>query len=192
MGRTRRADLWSKELLLPRAASLVLITAEPRGLGQSWRQKVIPEPEDVPAGFTVITVMGVGETGFELPRPENELIKQGVLFHLSITSSKITICHLRHLQPSNAQLREGPGGRSHSSSSISNPSSLFHLWHNGSSHCKPQNQKCGRLARKWENLIIGWICVLKASSLLAETSASSQKSIFDFLVLMLRQPNKSL
>lgn len=35
---------------------------------------MIPEPEDVQAGFTVIAVMEVGETGFELPRPENELI----------------------------------------------------------------------------------------------------------------------
>lgn len=178
MGTTRRADLWTKELLLPWAADY-------GSAKRSWpKLKTKGDPWTWGCCSWIYSDDTEMEAGFE-----NELIKKGVLFHLSITSSKITICQLRHSQPSKAQLREGAGGRSHSSSFSSNPSSLFHSGHNGSSHREAQNQKYGRLARKWENLIIGWICVLKASSLLAETSASSQKSIFDFLVLMLQQPN---
>lgn len=191
MGRTKRADLWTKKLLLPWAASLGVDYGSAK---RSWpKLKTKGDPWTWGCSSWIYSddsVMEAGETGFELPRPENELIKKGVLFHLSITSSKITICQLQHFQPSNAQLREGPGGRSHSSCFSSNPSSLFLSWHNGSSHCEPQNQKYGRLARKWENLIIGWICVLKASSTLAETSASSQKkaSLISWF-LMLQQPN---
>lgn len=72
------------------------------------------------------------------------------------------------------------------------PLPFSQLWHNVVSHYEPQNQKYGTLVRKWENLIIGWICALKAASVLAETSASSQKSIFDFLVLILEQSSSSL
>lgn len=47
----QRADLWTTDLLLGPPVQVPILTV-PRNAGQRLRQKVIPEPENVPAGFT--------------------------------------------------------------------------------------------------------------------------------------------
>lgn len=48
--RMQRADLWTADLLGPPVQ--VSILTGPSSAGQRLRQKVIPEPENVPTGFT--------------------------------------------------------------------------------------------------------------------------------------------